>query len=60
MASLPKIEIELNAALVAEINKLRECLTKIEFYAATGCLQDSFDEIKRLAREALANAQDQP
>lgn len=40
---------------LVEAHKLRECLMKIEFYAATGCLQDSFDEIKRLAREALAN-----
>ncbi len=33
--------------------KMREAMTKIEFYSATGCLQDSFDEIKRMAREAL-------
>ena len=55
MDARPKIDIELDAALVAGINRLREYLVKIEFYAATGCLRDSFDEIKRLAREALAN-----
>lgn len=34
------------------IKRLEEALYKIEFYAATGILQDSFDEIKRIAKEA--------
>ena len=34
------------------IKRLEEVLYKIEFYAATGILQDSFDEIKRIAKEA--------
>lgn len=33
---------------------LVEALEKIEFYGSTGILQDSFDEIKRIARAALA------
>ncbi len=34
------------------IKRMEEALYKIEFYAATGILQDSFDEIKRIAKEA--------
>ena len=34
------------------IKRLEEALYKIEFYAATGILQDSFDEIKRIAKDA--------
>lgn len=36
-----------------EIDSMREALEKIRFYAATGCLQDSLDEIKRIAESAL-------
>jgi hypothetical protein len=46
-----KLERELNEAN-DRIKRLEEALYKIEFYAATGILQDSFDEIKRIAKEA--------
>ena len=39
--------------LLAENSNMLEALTKIEFYATTGCLQDSFDLIKSIAREVL-------
>ena len=45
-----QLERELNAAN-QRIKRLEEALYKIEFYAATGILQDSFDEIKRIAKE---------
>lgn len=41
-----------NQALKNRIKRLEDALYKIEFYAATGILQDSFDEIKRIAKEA--------
>tara|TARA_R110000868_G_scaffold342640_1_gene603528 strand:- start:52 stop:261 length:210 start_codon:yes stop_codon:yes gene_type:complete len=40
------------AAANDRIKRLEEALYKIEFYAATGILQDSFDEIKRIAKES--------
>ncbi len=40
-----------NRQLQERIKRLEEALYKIEFYAATGILQDSFDEIKRIAKE---------
>jgi hypothetical protein len=46
-----QLERELNEAN-DRIKRLEEALYKIEFYAATGILQDSFDEIKRIAKEA--------
>ena len=46
-----RLERQLKAAN-ERIKRLEEALYKIEFYAATGILQDSFDEIKRIAKEA--------
>jgi len=45
-----QLERELNAAN-ERINRLGEALDRITFYAQTGILQDSFDEIKRIAKE---------
>lgn len=39
--------------IAKEVDPMREALEKIRFYAATGILQDSFDEIKRIAEAAL-------
>ena len=38
--------------LVERIKRLEEALDRITFYAQTGILKDSFDEIKRIAKEA--------
>lgn len=35
-------------------DELLEALDKVAFYGATGCLQDSLDEAKRIARAAIA------
>jgi hypothetical protein len=54
------VAVRLCFKIACETEKLREAMEKIEFYAATGILQDSFDEIKRIARDALSNADVQP
>ena len=40
--------------LIAQRDQLLAALEKVEFYGATGCLQDSLDEAKRIARAAIA------
>lgn len=52
-------ELRNNASIVAlqykaQRDRLVEALEKVEFFGATGCLQDSLDEAKRIARAALA------
>jgi hypothetical protein len=39
--------------LARRVAELEEALRKVQFYGATGCLQDSLDEAKRIAEEAL-------
>jgi len=49
---IPSVACGYASQLQERIKRLEEALYKIEFYAATGILQDSFDEIKRIAKEA--------
>lgn len=42
---------------LAQRDRLLEALKKVEFFGATGCLQDSLDEAKRIARAAIAEVE---
>lgn len=50
------VAVRLCFKIAKETDRLRDALEKIQFFAATGILQASFDEIKRIAHDALSNA----
>lgn len=43
---------------LAQRDRLLEALKKVEFFGATGCLQDSLDEAKRIARAAISEVEE--
>ena len=50
-AEMTELEAQ-NRELVERIKRLEEALDRVTFYAQTGILQDRFDAIKRIAKEA--------